>query len=288
MKTDFHHLIRHRRGFTLLELVVVIAIMAVLSTVALRSMTGVASQSRFEATQRTLEQIHEAILGSVNDRQTDGTPICSGFIADAGRSPRSLDELIHRPDDLPAFDVGRSPADSEVVVAGGWRGPYVRLPVGATNLCDGWATPFVVTNTASGFVQAVVSFGANGSPGGDDVYDLDLSTFIEPVDYQASLAGQVTLDATSATNAASGSLVLSVYGAGTNRVRSASLPFVVSPFSSTVVNYAFDKSLSPGPRAIRATAFCLMGSETTNAFSSVTYLNVRSGLNLQNLTVRLP
>ena len=75
---------------TLLELVVVIAILAVLMTVAMRSVTGVAEQSRFEATQRTLENIQEAILGPANDHQPDGSRVISGFIADIGRLPQAV------------------------------------------------------------------------------------------------------------------------------------------------------------------------------------------------------
>ena len=52
-----------QRGLTLLELLVVLSILAVLSTVALTSSSGLADQARYEATQRTLENIREAVLG---------------------------------------------------------------------------------------------------------------------------------------------------------------------------------------------------------------------------------
>ena len=78
---------RDRRGFTLLEMVVVLGIMAVLALVAVKALEPVADQSRYEATQRTLTNIEEAILGGQDLRQPDGTPIISGFIADVGRPP---------------------------------------------------------------------------------------------------------------------------------------------------------------------------------------------------------
>ena len=279
MKTGIHHMIHRRRGFTLLELVVVIAVMAVLSTVALRSLTGVASQSRFEATQRTLDQIHEAILGSPYDRQPDGTQISSGFIADVGRPPRTIDELISKPADLPWFDVGRSAADTDVLVAGGWRGPYIRLPVGATNLCDGWATALIETRNGNGFIDTVSSYGADGLFGGTG-YDLDLSSSVTPADYTASLAGLVTVNATNALN---GTVTLVVYGPGTNRLTSAALPLLANP-----LNYALINSLSKGPRAVRAYASYDLGAGHTNQYSPVIYLNVRPGLNIQNLTIDRP
>jgi len=288
MRKRTHSFALAQSGFTLLELVVVIAVMAVLSTVALRSLKGVASQSRFEATQRGLEQIRDAILGSPQDRQPNGAWVSSGFVADTGRLPRSLDELISQPADLSSYSVGWS--DAGVLVAGGWRGPYVRLSSGATNLCDGWASAYVVTNDSNGYVQAVVSFGADGLPGGDDVYDSDLALCIAPTDYQSSLVGQVTLETT--TNAVSGSFYVTAYGPGTNRVQAASRAFAVSAYGSVVSDYEpFKETLSSGPRAIRATAVCTMlGAASTNVtvFSAVAYLNVRPGYNIQNLTLRLP
>lgn len=283
-----HSLSHEATGFTLLELVVVIAIMAVLSTVALRSMKGVASQSRFEATQRGLAQIRDAILGSPDDRQPNGSWVSRGFVADVGRLPRSLDELVYQPADVSSYSVGWSSTDTGVLVAGGWRGPYVRLPIGATNLFDGWASAYVVTNDDSGFVQAVVSFGADGEPGGDDPYDLDHATFIAPADYQASLTGWVTLEAL--TNAVSGSFYVIIYGPGTNSVKSASQAFSVSADNSTDYNYGFVNTLSIGPRAIRAYAtYTALGSVATNSsVSSVACLNVRPGYNIQNLTLLLP
>ena len=279
MNTGVHYLIHCKHGFTLLELVVVIAVMAVLSTVALRSLTGVASQSRFEATQRTLEQIHEAILGAAYDRQPDGTLISGGFVADVGRPPRTLDELINPPVGIPSFDVGRSATDTEVLVAGGWRGPYLRLPMGATNLCDGWATALVETRNAAGFVETVSSYGADGLPGGTG-YDLDLSSSVTPADYTASLAGLVTVDVSNALN---GTVTLIVYGPGTNQVALSALPFVANP-----LNYAFVNSLSKGLRAVRAYASYDTGAGHTNRYSPVIYLNVRPGLNIQNLTIDKP
>ena len=279
MKIDIYHLRRRESGFTLLELVVVIAVMAVLSTVALRSMTGVASQSRFEATQRTLEQIHDAILGFANDRQPDGTLISSGFIADVGRPPRSLDELINQPVDLSSFDVGRVPADTDIFVSGGWRGPYIRLPVGATNLCDGWATSLIETRNADGYIETVSSYGADCLSGGTG-YDLDLSSSITSADYTASLTCLVTVSATNALNC---TVTLVVYGPGTNRLTSVPIPLIANP-----LNYDFVNSLSKGTRAVRAYASYDIGATHTNQHSPVIYLNVRPGLNMQNLTIDRP
>jgi len=276
MKIGFHHLLHRQRGFTLLELVVVIAIMAVLSTVAIRSLTGVASQARFEATQRTLDQIHEAILGAPNDRQPDGALILSGFIADMGRPPNSLDELMNQPTGAPSFNVQQVATDPNVIVAGGWRGPYVRLPIGATNLCDGWGGALLWSSDGNGGFT-VSSYGADGLPGGAG-YDLDLSSQVVAADYTASLTGLVTLNDPSASNGV-GTVI--VYGPGTTSVVS-SLSFTVNS-----QNYAFN-ALTHGPHAVRAYASYDTNAGHTNQRSAVIYLNVHHGLNIQNLTIDRP
>ena len=76
-----------RSGMTLVELLVVLAILALLTTVAVTSSDVVLSQGRYEATKRTLTDIQEAVLGPPNARQADGTLISMGFVADVGRSP---------------------------------------------------------------------------------------------------------------------------------------------------------------------------------------------------------
>jgi prepilin-type N-terminal cleavage/methylation domain-containing protein len=151
------------RGFTLVELLVVLVILAALTSVALTSVDVYEGQARYEATQRTLQNIEDAVIGPANQRDADGSLLITGFVADMGRLPRAYDlgavypdlagkqypwELWENPRDgggaeiLLPFQL-RSPADdAEVRVMCGWRGPYVRLGVGQTVLNDGWGNPF--------------------------------------------------------------------------------------------------------------------------------------------------
>src|SRR4051794_2579572 len=85
--------LRNRKGpagFTLLELVVVLAILAVVTALATRALSTLEDQRRFEATQRGLAELDAAVLGSPNDRAPDGSQIASGFVADMGRLPRTV------------------------------------------------------------------------------------------------------------------------------------------------------------------------------------------------------
>jgi prepilin-type N-terminal cleavage/methylation domain-containing protein len=190
-----------QRGLTLLELLVVLSILAVLSTVALTSSSGIADQARYEATQRTLENIREAVLGPANLRDTDGTLLISGFLADVGRLPEAtanmdntgftLEELWNNVNGLNPHQVRQatgatnlepgstSESDEDVYVATGWRGPYLRLPPGNTTLYDGWGaeiaspsgigggllfqTNGTVVTGAGQEIGQVWSFGANGT-----------------------------------------------------------------------------------------------------------------------------
>ena len=81
----------HRRaGLTLVELLVVLAILAIMTTMAVTATNTLVDQSRYDATQRTLLSIEEAVLGPANAREADGTLIVGGFVADVGRLPLAV------------------------------------------------------------------------------------------------------------------------------------------------------------------------------------------------------
>lgn len=176
MKTTLHRPIIPSSGLTLLELLVVLSILAVLSTVALTSSSGIADQARYEATQRTLENIREAVLGPANLRDTDGTLLYTGFVADTGRLPQAvaeivdggtvltLAELVEQPAGMAAYNVlpaitsnctPSTEADADdpvppdevsadtVRLGVGWRGPYLRLTPGNLLPRDGWGADLV-------------------------------------------------------------------------------------------------------------------------------------------------
>ena len=129
----------NRAGFTLVELVVVLAILALVTTLAFRSVDQIEDQRRYEAGREMLGALEKAVLG---DEET------AGFTADMGRLPRTrlaggeltLAELWLR-DTLPAYDVRSHAIDSEVRLPSGWRGPYLSLPMDAANVLDGWGNP---------------------------------------------------------------------------------------------------------------------------------------------------
>ncbi len=131
-----------RYGLTLLELIVSLGILAVLSTVAVRSLEPLADQTRYQVTQQLLEDLRGATLGRPSERQINGQPIISGFIADTGGLPNSLTDFTSQPVGLIAhtvqsFDSDRD-ATNDVTLSSGWRGPYFQLGAGQTSILDGW------------------------------------------------------------------------------------------------------------------------------------------------------
>ena len=156
MKTRNLDLHLARTGFTLLELVVVLAILALVTTLAFRSLDQVEDQRRYETSRQMLSDLEKAVLGEDE---------IAGFIADMGRLPHTIEagsvtiegsptttylkfgltELSQQLS-LPSYDVRTTSVDSEVVLPSGWRGPYLPLPLDQTQatapteliLLDGW------------------------------------------------------------------------------------------------------------------------------------------------------
>lgn len=147
-------------GLTLVELVVVLAILAVLAGVAVRSLEPIADQARYEATQNTLESAKNSIVD--DRRQTSGTRYISGFVSDIGRLPESTAMLI---DGVGTTEFSGTPAiplssfsfasrvgpaasttpanPTNVDCTGvslrcGWRGPYLTVVDPANGIVDGW------------------------------------------------------------------------------------------------------------------------------------------------------
>lgn len=313
-----------QRGLTLLELLVVLSILAVLSTVALTSSSGIADQARYEATQRTLENIREAVLGPANLRDTDGTLLYTGFVTDMGRLPRveadlTLEELWKNdgPDDdglatlaphavrqaIAAHVDVAAEADPDVYLASGWRGPYLRLSPGNTNVRDGWGVPFTLRTQASADVAAagdpigqVYSFGANGIEEPLDVgYDLD----IPPIEFSvaettANIRITVQVESsggvTTIPNVADRIIVrLFAPDPDTGMIKVTRLDKAFDPADPNFIipsSMFFDFVTTPGQRVVRA--YYDVGSNGIDHSSAVTRLNLRQDGNMRTINLIVP
>jgi prepilin-type N-terminal cleavage/methylation domain-containing protein len=171
-------------GFTLVELVLVLMILAIMASAAVSMVHTQVDQVKFEQSQQTLNDIEYAVLGSDHARAADGSKAVSGFVADCGRLPYLLENLYLRPTTIPEFGSQAPAGDSEVTVTGGWNGPYLQLAMGASSLPDGWAST-LAAHESNGDVSSttdplsiVRSLGRDQAVGGTN-YDKDLSVVFE-------------------------------------------------------------------------------------------------------------
>lgn len=274
-----YHTAPAERGFTLLELVIVVAILAILAAVALRSFDGLQQQSRFDATRQTMANAQSAVASI--GRDADGSLLVGGFVADLGRLPRAVGddptvqcaELWSNPRNLAPFAVRPCPSDPDVLLPTGWRSAgYLRLPVMSSSLKDGWGRSFDVLDengaaATDGTTVAVIrSRGADGQldAAPSDNYDADLIVPLvgervapsgpQPQPWRATVSGRVFR-----FNAQSSQLVDPDPAEGAVTIRyfapspDTGLPVeqvvtVAAPFST--VAFSFDGTI--GPRVIRA------------------------------------
>ncbi len=180
-----------RAGFTLIELAFVLGIVALLTHLAVREATQWRASRLHEAAMRGLEDIRDAVLGAENERDPDGRLTANGFLADMGRLPQTTLEVEHggverltlaelwRPpwnatnivsDVSELYDVRAATAehlvagfaaddpDPEVMVPGGWRGPYLRLKSGGVRLLDAWGNPYESPDSANHFGRLLAEY----------------------------------------------------------------------------------------------------------------------------------
>jgi prepilin-type N-terminal cleavage/methylation domain-containing protein len=118
---------RFERAFTLMELLVVLLIIGILSTVALRTIDATRDRALFDQTATELSQLVQAITGNP-DLAYDGRRVDFGFYGDVGRLPTELRELVYNVN-----------SDSN------WHGPYVRRGLSGDSLgllYDAWGNRY--------------------------------------------------------------------------------------------------------------------------------------------------
>lgn len=166
------------RGSTLIELLAVVVVLATIAALVVSRSEDAIESCDDASTATTLTSLRDAITGTVGR----GFGVSAGYLADVGKLPSSVSDLLRKPPSVPPFDVDRGI---------GWRGPYVVAPAfpyqidalagfsaiyavpGDPVVLDAWQRPIVVqvpdadgdgTADASDLKYArLVSAGRNGA-----------------------------------------------------------------------------------------------------------------------------
>lgn len=221
-------------GFSLIELVLIIVIIGILATLAIRNSFEFLEDSKHQSTQAELEAIARAIAGDrsllAGGKRTD-----FGYLGDIGSLPASLADLVTNPG------------------YGTWNGPYLQNAADNGYAADAWGTSYVysagttIQSTGSGsnitkqFGSAVSDFTGNtvrgtitdarGIPPGSIYRDSVTVSVVHP----DGVGGVVS---SSVLPAPSGAFTVGAIPAGNHTLRA-----VYVPLSDTVVEQI---SVAPG------------------------------------------
>ncbi len=124
------HTLHKSRGFTIIELLIVMAILGMLAVMVAPNLFSKADSARRDAALSQISGIGSAL---------------AAHRLDVGQYPDSLEGLMTN-------TTGRST----------WDGPYIRSAVPK----DPWGNDYNYTSTGSQYT--LMSYGADGSPGGED------------------------------------------------------------------------------------------------------------------------
>lgn len=136
-----------RAGFTLIEVILIIAVLAILATAAAPAVMQRLLDAKIEQTRTSTKLLYEAMTGNLEQGSY-------GFVGDIGRLPLTFEELM-KPGKLPVYSTTNVRS-----VGMGWNGPYIHFGTSQADvLKDGFGRGFY---TGSGSIGQVRSAGTDG------------------------------------------------------------------------------------------------------------------------------
>jgi type II secretory pathway pseudopilin PulG len=142
------------RGFTLIEIVIIIVTLGILAAVAVPKFVDLTENSKINATKQEMLTLKRAIEGNP-EVVAGGEYVDRGFEGDVGFVPARLVDLVTKPDSIAIYNP---------LTRLGWNGPYLDSS-GGEYLSDAWGNAYIylaagrtILSTAGGSDTLRVTF----------------------------------------------------------------------------------------------------------------------------------